>query len=131
MSGRARRWVAYGVAVAALGVVSAFDPGGLRTSVALAHEVERMRGENARLGEENARLAREVHALRTEPAALERAVREELRYVRPGERVYVLDEERHRVAPMGPPTVSAHVCRARNRAESRADVCGRPTSCGP
>jgi cell division protein FtsB len=52
-----------------------------------------MRADNARLATENDRLAREVRALRTDPVALERAVREELRYIRPGERVYVLDGE--------------------------------------
>jgi cell division protein FtsB len=49
-----------------------------------------MRAENARLAAENAALAREAHALRSDPAALERAAREELRFVRPGERVYLL-----------------------------------------
>jgi len=79
------------VVVAALAALSALDPGGLRKYLALSREVDRMQAENGRLAAENARLSREVHALRTDPVALERAVREELRYVRPGERVYVLD----------------------------------------
>lgn len=100
MSGsRARRWVIYGLVVAALAALSAFDPGGLRRYLALGREVERMRGENARLAAENSQLAREVRALRSDPAALERAVREELRYIRPGERVYVLDDERRGGSP--------------------------------
>lgn len=78
-------------AVATLAMLSAVDPSGLRKYVTLSREVEKMRAENAQLAEENARLAREVRALRTDPAALERAVREELRFVRPGERVYVLE----------------------------------------
>jgi len=89
-SSRARRWVAYGALVAALAALSAADPGGLRKYLALSREVRRMQAENGELAAGNVRLAREVHALRTEPAALERAVREELRYVRPGERVYVM-----------------------------------------
>ncbi len=96
---RARRWLIYGVVVAALAALSALDPGGLRKYVALAREVERMRDENARLTAENAQLTREVHALRSNPAALERAVREELRYIRPGERVYVLEDERRGGGP--------------------------------
>jgi cell division protein FtsB len=96
---RARRWIVYGTLVAGLAALSAFDPGGLRKYMALAREVDRMRGENARLAAENVQLSREVHALRTDPAALERAVREELRYIRPGERVYVLDDERHGGSP--------------------------------
>ncbi len=99
MSGRARRWVVFGTVAAALAALAAVDPGGLRKYVVLSREVERMRGENARLAEENARLAREVRALRTEPEALERAVREELRYIRPGERVYVLEDSRREGGP--------------------------------
>jgi cell division protein FtsB len=53
-----------------------------------------MEDENARIAAENARLAREVRALRTDPSALERAAREELRFVRPGERVYWVGERR-------------------------------------
>lgn len=96
---RARRWIIYGTVVVALAALSALDPGGLRKCVALAREVDRMREENARLASENTQLAREVRALRSNPAALERAVREELRYIRPGERVYVLDDERRGGSP--------------------------------
>ncbi|HET6436636.1 MAG TPA: septum formation initiator family protein [Anaeromyxobacter sp.] len=96
-SWRARRRVAYGLAVAVLAALAVVDPGGLRKYLALSRDAERMRSQNAALAADNGRLAREVHALRTDPAALERAVREELRYIRPGERVYVLD------APQGRP----------------------------
>ncbi len=99
MAGRARWWASYGTVVAALAALAASDPGGLRKYVVLSREVERLRTENARLAQENARLAREVHALRTEPEAMERAVREELRYIRPGERVYVLEDERRGGSP--------------------------------
>ena len=90
---RARRWAIYAVVVAGLGALSALEPAGLRKGLLLSRDVERMRAENAELAGENARLAREIRDLRTDPAALERAVREELRYIRPGERVYVLDGE--------------------------------------
>lgn len=91
---RERKWLVYGVVVAALAALSSVDPGGLRKYLTLAREVDRMRAENARLAVENARLSSEVHALQTDPAAQERAVREELRYIRPGERVYVLEDPR-------------------------------------
>lgn len=91
---RARRWAIYGTVVALLAVLSALDPRGLRRYLTLSREVDRMRAENARLTQQDAQLAAEIHALRTDPAALERAIREELRYVRPGERVYVLQGER-------------------------------------
>jgi cell division protein FtsB len=89
-----RRWWVYVGGVAALATLSAIDPSGLRQHRRLRHDVEAMRRENALLSDENTRLSREVRALRSDPAALERAVREELRYVRPGERVYVLGDER-------------------------------------
>ncbi len=89
---RGLRWAIYGVVMAALAALSAADPRGLRKYLVLGREVDRMQAENARLATENARLAREVRALRNDPAALERAVREELRYIRPGERVYVLGD---------------------------------------
>jgi cell division protein FtsB len=93
LSSRTRRWTLYGAMVAVLAALSAWDPGGLRRHLTLSREVDRMRADNARLATDNDRLAREVRALRTDPVALERAVREELRYIRPGERVYVLDGE--------------------------------------
>jgi cell division protein FtsB len=87
--GRWARWWIFG-AVAAAAAGAALDPSGLRRYVQLSDDVRRMRGENARLAADNAALAREAHALRSDPAALERAAREELRFVRPGERVYWL-----------------------------------------
>jgi cell division protein FtsB len=87
--GRWARWWVFG-AVAAAAAAAAVDPSGLRRYVDLSGDVRRMRDENARLAADNASLAREAHALRSDPAALERAAREELRFVRPGERVYWL-----------------------------------------
>lgn len=99
MAGRARRWAIYGTVVAALAALATVDPGGLRKYVALSREVERMRAENARLASDNVQLSREVRALRSDPAALERAVREELRYIRPGERVYLVEDGQGGGAP--------------------------------
>lgn len=84
------RWV-YAGALVALAAWSALDPEGLRKDLRLRDEVRRMAADNARLAAENARLAREAEALRHDPAALERAAREELRFVRPGEVVFRLD----------------------------------------
>jgi cell division protein FtsB len=91
---RGGRWRIRAVvgAALALAALSALDPDGLRRYVVLADEARRMESENARLAAENARLAREARALRTDPSALERAAREELRLVRPGERVYWVGE---------------------------------------
>lgn len=88
---RVRRWLISGAVVLGLALLSAATPGGIRDALQLGDEVERMRAENARLAADNAQLSLEIHALKTRPAAVERAVREELRYIRPGERVYVLE----------------------------------------
>ncbi len=87
----AKPWLfAYIGTLAALLVASALHPAGLRKHRALAVDVRRVADENDRLRERNFRLRREARALAGDPAALERAAREELGYVRPGERVYEL-----------------------------------------
>lgn len=86
------RWGVVG-AVALAAVAAAWDPQGVRKYWRLRAEVARMQAENAALAGENAALAREARGLRGDPAALERAAREELRFVRPGERVYWLGAE--------------------------------------
>lgn len=87
------RWRSWGLrlylgGLALLALVSAVDSNGLRKANRLAAEAERVEAENRRLADENARLTREVRALRSDPAAMERAAREDLGLVRPGERVY-------------------------------------------
>ena len=87
----AKPWLfAYLGVLAVLLSASALHPAGLRKHRALAADVRRVADENERLREKNLRLRREARALAGDPAALERAAREELGYVRPGERVYEL-----------------------------------------
>jgi cell division protein FtsB len=87
----AKRWLfAYLGALAILLLASALHPAGLRKHRALAADVRRVAEENEKLRDRNLRLRREARALAGDPAALERAAREELGYVRPGERVYEL-----------------------------------------
>jgi cell division protein FtsB len=87
----AKPWLfAYVGALVALLGASALHPGGLRKHRTLAEDVRRVADENEKLRETNARLRREARALAGDPAALERAAREDLGYVRPGERVYEL-----------------------------------------
>ena len=88
----AKPWLfAYLGSLAVLLAASALHPAGLRKHRALAADVRRVADENEKLREKNQRLRREARALAGDPAALERAAREELGYVRPGERVYVLE----------------------------------------
>jgi cell division protein FtsB len=72
---------------------SALDRDGVATWRRLAREVRRVEAENAEIARENERLRREASALAGDPAAVERAAREVLGYVRKGEIVIKLDEE--------------------------------------
>jgi cell division protein FtsB len=89
---RRRLTVGYLAAILALLGLSAADPDGLRKARRNEREAERLEREKAALEQHVARLRREVKALQGDPAALERAAREELGYVRPGEIVFKLDE---------------------------------------
>jgi cell division protein FtsB len=88
MSPLAKRWSILLAAAAVLAALSALDRDGLRKHRRLEQEARRVAGENEALRQENARLRREVRALAGDPAALERAAREELGFVRPGEMIY-------------------------------------------
>jgi cell division protein FtsB len=89
---RKRRWALYLMAIAGLAGLSAVDSDGLRKQKRLQAEIDRAEAANDELRRENLRLRREAKALAGDPAALERAAREELGYVRPGEIVMQLDE---------------------------------------
>jgi cell division protein FtsB len=81
-----------GAAVALLlFAASAADREGFRRYFQLRQDVERLTRRNAELAEQNATLVREISALRKDPRALERAAREELGYVKPGELVLHLE----------------------------------------
>lgn len=75
---------------------SALDPGGLRAVRRLEADARRVAAENRELERDNARARREIRALHGDPAALERAAREELGFVKPGEVVYRFDERGRR-----------------------------------
>jgi cell division protein FtsB len=68
------------------------DPGGLSKTLRLREDCESLERENGRLEAGNERLRREVKALADDPAELERAAREELGLVRPGEVVFRLED---------------------------------------
>jgi cell division protein FtsB len=77
-------WVAVCVA-AALALVSAGDARGFRRYVRLRDDLAQLSAKNHQLSDQNSRLGREIDALRKDPQALERASREELGFVKPGE----------------------------------------------
>jgi len=74
-----------------LAAVSAAAEGGFRRYMRLSQDVKSLKERNKRLGDDNVRLRREVEALRDDPRALERAAREELGLVKPGEIVFSLE----------------------------------------
>lgn len=68
------------------------DPNGLRHTSRLGNDLEAIRADNLRIKRENEVLLRELRLLADNPAALERAAREELGLVKPGEVVFRLEE---------------------------------------
>lgn len=79
------------VAAGALALMSALDAGGFRRYLALRREIAALEEKNQRLAEQNQHLTREVEGLRKDPKALERAAREELGFIKPGEIVFNLE----------------------------------------
>jgi cell division protein FtsB len=87
-----RKWVWWAIAAAGvLAAVSAADAGGFRHYLKLEQEISALGERNRRLSEENQALRREVEALSKDPEALERAAREELNFIKPGEIVLHLE----------------------------------------
>lgn len=78
-------------AAGALLVISAADPKGFRRYFKLEAEIDGLSARNEALVAKNRELVREIEAMRKSPAALERAAREELGYVKPGEIVINLE----------------------------------------
>jgi cell division protein FtsB len=74
-----------------LATASALAEGGFRRYWRLSDDVRALRERNQKYVDENARLRREIEALRSDARALERAAREELGLVRPGEIVFSLE----------------------------------------
>jgi cell division protein FtsB len=75
----------------ALMLVSIVDGEGFRRYWRLKSEMDALEARIASLKTQNASLSREVEALRDDPVALERAAREELGYISPGEVVLNLE----------------------------------------
>ncbi|MFO0596207.1 MAG: septum formation initiator family protein [Myxococcaceae bacterium] len=85
-----RRQVVWGAVVVALVLAagSLSGEGGFRRYARLKRDLQSLEERNQRLEADNLRLKREVQRVRSEPAALERAARETLGLVKPGEIVF-------------------------------------------
>ncbi len=79
------------VVAGVLSLASVADARGFRRYLRLRQDVEALQERNRSLAQQNEGLLREINALRKDPAALERAAREELGYVKPGELVFHLE----------------------------------------
>ena len=79
------------VAAFALALRSVSDAGGFRRYLQLRREMGQMEERKVRLAQENGRMAEEIRALREDPEAIERAAREELGLIKPGEIVFNLE----------------------------------------
>jgi cell division protein FtsB len=87
---RKKAWIAISAA-GALALVSVADARGFRRYLRLQQDASDLKFRNHQLREQNARLRAEIEALRGDRSALERAVREELGYIRRGEIVLNLE----------------------------------------
>lgn len=86
------RYLRWALAVAlGLGCFSMADARGFRRHFLLERQISSLSDRNARLELENRGLVREIEGLRKDPKALERAAREELGFVKPGELVINLE----------------------------------------
>jgi cell division protein FtsB len=87
-----RKWMLISLGAAALlTVVSFADGAGFRRYVKLTRETQSLRDRNRSLAQENDQLMRDIEKLRGDDKALERAAREELGFVRPGEVIFNLE----------------------------------------
>jgi cell division protein FtsB len=81
-----KKWLTAAVLVAAgLTLVSMADARGFRRYWKIQDDLRQLADKNRALNEQNAKLSEEIEALRKDPRALERAAREELGFVKPGE----------------------------------------------
>jgi len=70
-----------------------FGPQGILSLFSQRGDSERLEAENARILKENQDLRKEIYLLRTSPDHIQKTAREELGYIRKGEKVYIPPEE--------------------------------------
>ncbi len=82
-----------GALLAALGLtlISVADADGFRRYFRLRGELQSLEERNRALEQVNSGLSREISALRSDKRVMERVVREELGFIRPGELVFNLE----------------------------------------
>lgn len=100
-----RRLATVGVALVAcwFGYIAVYGQNGMLGYLHKRAEYRQLQQKVMMMQQENERLTRENHALKNDPAAIEREAREQLRYTKPGEVVYVQPEQ----LPQTPATATA------------------------
>jgi len=84
--------VVFGLLTIAILVLAVFDQKGSLQVHAQARKLSAIESEIRKLDSENQQLTTEIQALRTDPTAIEKLAREELKLVKPGEVVLVIPE---------------------------------------
>ncbi|HSA91730.1 MAG TPA: septum formation initiator family protein [Terriglobales bacterium] len=103
-----RKLATAGIAVLA-GLMAAhvvFGANGMVVYYGKRAEYQRLEKEVQQLQVENERITQQIKALKTDPATIEREAREQLRYARPGEVVYVVPADEQQ--PAAPATAQRH-----------------------
>jgi len=84
--------LAMALLVVLLGYHVVFGANGMVTYQRKRAEHRKLLQENERLLKENERIAERIKSLKTDPGAIEKEAREQLRYARPGEVVFTMPE---------------------------------------
>ena len=71
-----------------------FSKGGLRTLLEARGKNREIKQEIEKLGEENRQLEGEIHDLRSNPVAIEKLAREQMRMAKPNEIILVIPDEK-------------------------------------
>jgi cell division protein FtsB len=90
---------AVGLLVLWLGFHVIFGANGMVVYQNKRAEYRKLQTEMKQLEEENQRLSKQVDHLRNDPKAIEREAREQLHYTKPGERIYLLPEQKRADKP--------------------------------
>ena len=90
---------AVGLLVLWLGFHVIFGANGMVVYQHKRAEYQKLQVEEKQLEEENQRLTKQVDELRNDPKAIEREAREQLHYTKPGEKVYLLPDQRQADKP--------------------------------
>ena len=98
---------ALGVLMAFMAVHVLFGQNGWVTYRHKQAEYRQLEQDIKQVDEENKKLDSEIKALKTDPKAIEKEAREDFRYAKPGEVIYLLPEQQGKPSPANQPPISA------------------------